>query len=109
MRVEPVANVLAPVGFLGVAWLGLFLGAPEVPLILRALAVGAGMWAVGWCAGKAGRLVLRDAVERIRAKEQKAREDSEKRAAEAAGGAPQAAATRPGAPGAAPAGPAQRG
>lgn len=109
MRVEPAANALAPVGFLATVWLGLFLGAPEMPLLLRGAAVGAGMWVAGWCAGRAGRLVLRDATERIRAEEQKSREESEKRATEAAGGVPQAAATRPVAPGAPPAGPARRG
>ena len=76
MRAEPVANALGPFGFLATVWLGLLLGAPEVPLLWRGAAVGAGMWAAGWFAGRAGRAVLRDAVERIRA-----REEAEKKAA----------------------------
>ncbi len=92
MRAEPVANALGPVGFLATVWLGLLIGAPEAPLIWRGAAVGAGMWAAGWFAGRAGRAVLRDAAERIQA-----RGEAEKKAA-----ADAAAAARTGAAGAAP-------
>lgn len=76
MRAEPVANALGPVGFLAAVWLGLFRGAPEDGLWWRGAVVGAAMWAAGWCAGRAGRAVLRDAAGRIGA-----REEAEKKAA----------------------------